>query len=216
MKHCKKIISLLLVIPILVLTGCDLSFDPSAYVQASLDAIYKGDFTTYLEMVDISQEKAQQNYEEGYKSEADTFAQRYNIKSLSDGIREQIEQLYQYLYSKVDYTVGENQKTEDGYSVDVTIHPITFFTAEQQKVIDYSNQFNADVLNGAYNDLPEQQFEDVYALGLLDIFNADKENIPYGDEQTLSINVQKDEENNSYFINTTDLFKLQQSVIVYS
>lgn len=216
MKYCKKIISLLLIIPILVFTGCDLFFDPSTYVQASLDAIYKGDFTTYLEMVDISQEKAQQNYEEGYKSEADIFAQRYNIKSLSDGIREQIEQLYQYLYSKVDYTVGENQKTEDGYSVDVTIRPITFFAAEQQKITDYSNQFNADVLNGAYNDLPEQQFEDVYALGLLDIFNADKENISYGDEQILSINVQKDKENNSYFINTTDLFKLQQAVIVYA
>lgn len=215
MKHCKRIISLLLVIPIILLTGCNLFFDPAAYVQASLDAIYKGEFTAYLEMVDISPEEAQKNYEESYKSEADLFAQRYSIKSLSDGIREQIEQLYQYLYSQVNYTVGESRKTENGYSVDVTVRPITFFAAEQQKVTDYSNQFNADILNGVYNDIPEQQFEDTYALGLLDIFNADKGNLSYGDEQNLSIAVQKNEEDNSYSINTTDLLKLQQTVIVY-
>ena len=55
-----------------------------------LNNIYLGDSTEYREMVDITEEEAAEEYEQGIEVEADFFLQYYGIGEVSDDVYQQI------------------------------------------------------------------------------------------------------------------------------
>lgn len=56
---------------VLLLAGCGGGFDADRYVLGVLNNIYLGDSTEYREMVDITEEEAAEEYEQGIEIEAD-------------------------------------------------------------------------------------------------------------------------------------------------
>lgn len=217
MKKICQILSLCLA-PLLIFSSCKASFDTKAYVAAVIEATYKGDFTNYLKMVRTTPEQAEEMYENHYKSQADTFATRYSIKKLSDEKRKIIEDLYQYLYKQIHYTVTGNEKTNGNASlVNVEVQPITLFKDCAKAIGDYTNQFNQNTLSGTYLNLSEEEFEDAYTQGILDIlYSAGKQSIPYGDPKSLSMKVIHHKESNTYDIDPNDFGQFEKAVIVYA
>lgn len=214
MKRGIKAIALILGI-VMLLTGCGSFFNASAYVQASLDASYKGDFSRYKQLVNITEDQMQADYEAGYQSEADVFAQHFGVKTLTDNSLDKLANLYKTLYENVSYEVGESKNDKDGFAVDVKIKPITIFKDNLAGIDAAVQQFNEQNLAGAYVNLTTEQFEDTYVQMILDVVSPSLENIPYGNEKTLTLNLYK-AENRIYYIDENDLSAMKKAVIVYA
>ena len=117
----KKIAAATAMLMALVLTACSGGFDASKYVNGVLKNIYLGDSADYRELVDITEEEAYQEYEQGIEVEADFFLQYYGLDSVSDGVYQQIVDMYKEIYSHSKFEVKEAVKNEDDYNVEVLI-----------------------------------------------------------------------------------------------
>ena len=97
-----------------------------ALVQGNLDELYLGQYNEdFLQLVDITEAEAEQNYLDGLDVEAQFFAQYFLIENLTDDIKAEIVDLYKEIYSHSRYEVGEaTEVDEDTYGVPVTIYPI--------------------------------------------------------------------------------------------
>ena len=94
-KQSVRTLSVFFLLVCFLFSSCSLFFNPQEYLQASLDAIYKGKTSEYAEMVGISKYQAEQNYQQNYQSEVETFAKLYQIDPVSDAVKTRISDLYQ-------------------------------------------------------------------------------------------------------------------------
>lgn len=226
----KKVIGNINIVSILVVfsvffTGCGLFFNPSKYVKAYFDTIYKGDFDEYSKITSIKKEQAQEKYDDSCKAKIDYFAKVFcftddagNI-SIDDSIREQIKDLYKELYSKIEYTVDDNStKIEDGYIVNVSVSPMLIFEDSMDEVNEFVSQYNADILSGKYNDInvySQGTLNNLYQNGILKVFKDKMNDIRYGEPEEISIRIMRNNDKNSYYINIDDLNKFSQMIIKY-
>lgn len=197
------------------LSGCNIFFDPQKYLQVSLDALYKGDTSEYAEMVGISQEQAQQTYKESCQSELELFAKLYQIDPVSESVKGRICDLYKQLYSMISYTVGEDVSEDGVCMVELTVKPINFFVDIHHSVEEYVKAFNNNATSGAYNDVSSQEYMDIYANGLLDLFFSNLSSAGYGDEIYLTVVIDHDTSSNSYSISSDSLIEIADAVIAY-
>ena len=79
---------------VLLLAGCGGGFDATKYVRGALNNIYLGDPTEYMEQVEITEEEAAEEYEQGIEVEADFLLQYYGIGEVSDEVYQQIVDMY--------------------------------------------------------------------------------------------------------------------------
>ena len=129
MKRTKPLLALVLAaVMALSLAGCGTLMTDSvgALVQGNLDELYLGQYNEdFLQLVDITEAEAEQNYLDGLDVEAQFFAQYFLIENLTDDIKAEIVDLYKEIYSHSRYEVGEaTEVDEDTYGVPVTIYPI--------------------------------------------------------------------------------------------
>lgn len=199
----------------MILSGCNILFDPQKYLQVSLDALYKGDVSEYAEMVGISEEQAQQNYQASCQSELELFAKLYQIDPVSESVKLRIYDLYKQLYSMASYTVGEDVSEDGVCMVELTVKPINFFVDIHPSVEEYVKAFNNNATAGAYNNVSAQEYMDIYANGLLDLFFSNLSSVGYGDEVYLTVVIDHDTSSNSYSISSDSLVKIADAVIAY-
>ena len=102
---------------VLLLAGCGGGFDADRYVLGVLNNIYLGDSTEYREMVDITEEEAAEEYEQGIEIEADFFLQYYGIGEVSDEVYQQIVDMYKTIYQQSKFEVQEAVANGDDYNV---------------------------------------------------------------------------------------------------
>lgn len=214
-KQSVRTLSVLFLLVCFLFSGCSLFFNPQEYLQASLDAIYKGKTSEYAEMVGISEYQAEQNYQQNYQSEVETFAKLYQIDPVSDAVKTRICDLYQQLYSQVSYTVGDDITKDGAYMVQLTVNPIELFVDVQPAVESYVKDFNNNAASGVYNEITAEEYMDIYANGLLDVFFANLPSVRYGDEIKLTIQIDHDSKNNTYSISTQSLSDIAEAVIAY-
>lgn len=206
-------------------TGCGLFFNPSKYVKAYFDTIYKGDLDEYSKMTSITTDQAQKKYDDSCEAQVDYFAKMFCFTDDSDkisvdnSIREQIKDLYKELYSKIEYTVEDSsEKTEDGYVVNVSVSPMLILEDSMDEVNEFVSQYNADILSGKYNDqnaYSQEALNNLYQQGVLKVLKDKMNDIRYGEPEKISIRVMKNNDKNSHYINADDLNKFSQLVIKY-
>lgn len=226
----KKVIRNMNIIAILVafsvfFTGCGLFFNPSKYVKASFDALYKGDLEEYSKIASITTDQAQKKYDDSCAAKIDDLAKLFGFTDDSDSIsidnsvREQIKDLYKELYSKIEYTVEDNsEKIEDGYIVHVSVSPMLIFEDSMDEVNEFVSQYNADILSGKYNDTnaySQETLNNIYQQGILTIFKKKMNDIRYGEPEEINIRVMRNNDKNSHYINADDLIKFSQLIIKY-
>lgn len=140
----KKLFAVILIIMLLcvtLLSGCA-SFDRSAYVQAALDSLYKGEHTLFSEITKTDVSVLEQNYEEAIDAEMESFLTYMGIADyasyISEKTRSDIRLLIRDVYSHASYSVGSED--ENG-TVTVRILPIDLYSATNSALTAYMDDF---------------------------------------------------------------------------
>ena len=136
-----KVLVFLMIFVMGILAGCGMKEeDAKAYVEASLDAAYKGEFDAFVEITDSTPEGAAAMYEENIEHimEAAGFADL----EISEELTNNYKQLFLDLIRQADYTVGEAVKNEDdSFAVEITVKPMTILVGIEEEL---TNAFKSE------------------------------------------------------------------------
>lgn len=216
----KKTISvvLALVLCVGIMSGCGASFDPSAFIKGGLDANYLGVFSDeYTNMiVDGDKDELAEDYEESMEGAAEAFAAYFEIDldACGDEVRAELTQLVKDIYAKSKYEIGDSTKSGDKYLVDVTVYPMDILT----KIVDedYEDFYN-DIADrdeaGEFNEMSDEEFELVWANGIMDLLKARLATVDYLDPVTVSVQIVADEEDGLYTMSDTDFQHVDELMI---
>lgn len=218
----KKLLALFLCAALFaVLPGCSSiqdilqPFKADNYVRYTLDATYKADFTEYCEQVHISEDEARQNYLDGIQSEIDKFAKIYSVKNIPEASKERLAEFYKKVYAKASYEVKNPSKKDGVYYVEVTVNPIDLFQISFDEIQKFVSDFNNRVVAGEFNEYTDDQFEEYYINGILDICLANLDSSGYTAPKVTTVRVKKNESDGIYYLVNEDLYELYQTIIEY-
>lgn len=201
--------SMLIVGIVCLLTACGPKFDASGYVKAALDADIHGESAEYAKLLEITEEEAQQEYEEVL----DSMVSEMSDLGLSDELNDKYRTLFADLLKKTDYTVLEATENDDGsFTVPVEIKPITnvFSGLMDELEADMTEYANSLVDSG---DIPNDDEITEYAGQLVyDMLAARLDAIEYGEAQTVEVTVALDEDN-AYGVAEDDIEALLTTMI---
>lgn len=155
------------------------------FTKSSLELLLTGNNSTGIEFDDVSREE----YSELYNSIINESLNAESLQSeygLSDSTIQTWKDLLGSIYTYVRYEIGEAQKTEDGYSVAVTVWPIDLSAMVDEETI--TNQLSEKYMNG---ELTEDQLYDQFYVLLADQINQSLANPVYRDPVTISMDVSK-------------------------
>ena len=89
--------------------------DATTYVQGILDENYKGVYDPdFLELIDITENEAEETYLSSLETEADFFASAFLIDDLTDELKAEVVDMYKQVYAKAKYTVDTATEVDDG------------------------------------------------------------------------------------------------------
>ena len=148
----KRVAIICVLAAVLLLAGCGGGFDASGYVRGVLNNIYLGDSAEYTKMVDITEEEAAEEYEQGIEVEADFFLQYYGIGEVSDDVYQQIVDMYKTIYQQSKFEVQEAVKNGDDYNVEVLISPIDVIVNSEEDISAAVDEFVAAADPADYPD----------------------------------------------------------------
>ena len=148
----KRVAIIWVLAAVLLLAGCGGGFDASGYVRGVLNNIYLGDSAEYTKMVDITEEEAAEEYEQGIEVEADFFLQYYGIGEVSDDVYQQIVDMYKTIYQQSKFEVQEAVKNGDDYNVEVLISPIDVIVNSEEDISAAVDEFVAAADPADYPD----------------------------------------------------------------
>ncbi len=205
----KKItISILLVLVMSILAGCGMKEeDAKAYVQASLDASYKGEFDAFVEITDSTPEGAKAMYEENIVHIMEEAG--FSDLGLGEELTEKYRQLFLNLIKKVDYTVGDAVKNEDdSFSVEINVRPITIMK-------DIQDELQTALLKRIEKMDKYPSEKKIVKMGYEEMYNilSDRLENPTFSEDTVNvtINLHKNEEG-KYAISEEDMYTLDSKM----
>jgi len=203
----KKLLICLTVFIMGILTGCGMSEEEAkAYVEASLDAAYKGEFDAFVEITDSTPEGAVAMYEENMDHIMESAG--FSDLELSDELTENYRNLFLELIKKADYTVGNAVKNDDSFAVDVTVKPLVIFDGIESELTDA-------LLNriSEMDEYPED--EEITIIGFEEMYKilAEKvENPLYGEDTVnVTINLHKNDKG-MYEISEEDMLTLDNAL----
>lgn len=172
------------------------------YVQGYLDLTYKGQFNDdYLQELDLTEEEAQERYDQGIQVEVEFFQNAIGIFDYpTEEITQRLTELYKEIYSHSDYTVVSSNKMDSGnYVVEVTVRPIdimTNFTSDDFQAI--FEEVLADMGITTQEQLEAMSEEDyqkadvAYAEKVLSLVKSQMANVGNGEEESFTVQIEDD------------------------
>lgn len=183
-----------------------------SYVQNLMDVNYKGIYTGYVEDNGGNESDAAAMHQECIDHLAEQLIAHYSLNNAQSlKIKETFATIAESIYSQAKYSVSESYKENGEYYVDVTIYPLNILNQSYDGVLQYIEQFNADVNAGLYNNYTKEQYEETFALGIANILTDQTKSMAYQDPITLKIAIVDDGE--YYSISAEDLINIDQYII---
>lgn len=190
-KKAKQAICIMLVLCCTVMmSACSLSditklfrdFDAQGYTQSFLDAIVKKDFSEYAEITNSSEETAKKEYETLLDSSTTNFL---SAMTVSDATRQEVRTMFDTIYSKWHYEVGEATKNDDdSFTVPVTLRQLKAFTGALQTTQD---EFTKEAKKKP--NLTQNDYYDLYCKIFIDAVNKNIEKGNYGEPAVVNVKV---------------------------
>ncbi|MCI8401671.1 MAG: hypothetical protein HFI38_06195 [Lachnospiraceae bacterium] len=198
----------------------DNSKDYGPYVKSLLDMAYKNDTTKYLELVDDTKTSADQTYEENMEYWGLYLGYSFEIETeyLNDSaINDRLTKLAKDIFAKAKYETADAVKTDDYYTVKVTIEPILFIDTAYDEAEAYVTDMVAKAENGDFGDLQNDEnayydWEMEYAKGMLDILESYVDKIEYGTAISKIVEIEVDEDE-MYGISDDSMIELQNALL---
>lgn len=208
----KRVAIIWVLAAVLLLAGCGGGFDASGYVRGVLNNIYLGDSAEYTKMVDITEEEAAEEYEQGIEVEADFFLQYYGIGEVSDDVYQQIVDMYKTIYQQSKFEVQEAIKNGDDYNVEVLISPIDVIVNSEEDISAAVDEFVAAADPADYPD--DLSINDALARIVVDVINGNMPELGWQDQKSIIVKVEKDDAG-YYGLSSDAISQLDQDMIAY-
>lgn len=208
----KRVAIIWVLAAVLLLAGCGGGFDASGYVRGVLNNIYLGDSAEYTKMVDITEEEAAEEYEQGIEVEADFFLQYYGIGEVSDDVYQQIVDMYKTIYQQSKFEVQEAVKNGDDYNVEVLISPIDVIVNSEEDISAAVDEFVAAADPADYPD--DLSINDALARIVVDVINGNMPELGWQDQKSIIVKVEKDDAG-YYGLSSDAISQLDQDMIAY-
>lgn len=208
----KRVAIIWVLAAVLLLAGCGGGFDASDYVRGVLNNIYLGDSAEYTKMVDITEEEAAEEYEQGIEVEADFFLQYYGIGEVSDDVYQQIVDMYKTIYQQSKFEVQEAVKNGDDYNVEVLISPIDVIVNSEEDISAAVDEFVAAADPADYPD--DLSINDALARIVVDVINGNMPELGWQDQKSIIVKVEKDDAG-YYGLSSDAISQLDQDMIAY-
>ena len=208
----KRVAIICVLAAVLLLAGCGGGFDASGYVRGVLNNIYLGDSAEYTKMVDITEEEAAEEYEQGIEVEADFFLQYYGIGEVSDDVYQQIVDMYKTIYQQSNFEVQEAVKNGDDYNVEVLISPIDVIVNSEEDISAAVDEFVAAADPADYPD--DLSINDALARIVVDVINGNMPELGWQDQKSIIVKVEKDDAG-YYGLSSDAISQLDQDMIAY-
>ena len=208
----KRVAIIWVLAAVLLLAGCGGGFDASGYVRGVLNNIYLGDSAEYTKMVDITEEQAAEEYEQGIEVEADFFLQYYGIGEVSDDVYQQIVDMYETIYQQSKFEVQEAVKNGDDYNVEVLISPIDVIVNSEEDISAAVDEFVAAADPADYPD--DLSINDALARIVVDVINGNMPELGWQDQKSIIVKVEKDDAG-YYGLSSDAISQLDQDMIAY-
>ena len=175
-----------------MLAGCGggmTAEDAKEYVQAVLDASYKGEFDSYMELTDSTEEEAVSMYEGNVDATMATVG--FDEMGISEDMQEDYRQLFLDLAKQAKYSLGEATEIENGYEIEVTIEP---FIGMNDLENELTNILMQDLAAAA--EIPtEEELNQMTMQTLYDLLSEKVASPEYGEAQTMTVRVTVDSDN---------------------
>lgn len=163
--------------------------DAKEYAQAVLDASYKGEFDTYMELTDSTEEEAESMYEGNV--DATMAMVGFEEMGVSEEMQADYRQLFLDLAKQAKYSLGEATEIENGYEIEVTIEP---FIGMNDLESELTNVLMQDL--AGMTEIPtEEELNQMTMQTMYDLLSEKVANPEYGDPQTMTIRVIADSDN---------------------
>lgn len=194
MKRRLFIFLLTCILVLSLFSGCRLggTADPvRTYVQGTLDALYKGEYSDELLLLIDAEDfdQLQALHSAGIEAEVRYFAERFGLGELSRESEEVIASLYEEVYRAMQYAVSASAEQEGFHSVDVTVKPLEVFSRlSQQDLHELAAGQREQAAEG--NSFEQRQFE--YAETLVSFIRTELEKPVYGEPVSLQILIETD------------------------
>lgn len=220
----KKILSLSMVALLLMsisFSGCsnkpEIDF-ASTYVQGILDTIYLGEQSS--EFLDITKvntlSQLEEEYEKGIKAEAEYFFYYFDLTSDFANFEDELIAMYKNIYQSAEYQVQPSIKTGEIYYVDVVITPIDVIDkVVEEDLADYIESFRETSENGEFEEFTEEEYNNLYTSGIIELVQGRIQNLGYYEEQTITVEVVADSEDGLYYIHGNGLAEIDDTIIKY-
>ena len=214
----------------MLLTGCSgflnkgVSTDSiAALVTGQLESYYHDNVTDeYASLLGdgTTADDLHDSYEFNVDYEANYFMSLFQIDTdyISQDTYDRAVNLYRQIYAYSKFEIGSvsKQSDSDKYLVDVTVYPIdivvNFYNEDAEAA---PAEWDARVDAGEFNDGTQEAFEEAWADHVLTLFENRLSDIGYLDPTTISVQVIKDEDDGLYYVETTDLQRIDQYMISY-
>ena len=192
MKRMKCLVfALVLVISAWALAGCGGMSEDEAkeYAQAVLDASYKGEFDSYMELTDSTEEEAREMYEGNM--DATMAAVGFEEMGVSQELQSDYRQLFLDMAKLAKYSLGEATEIEDGFEIQVTVEPFVGLNGLETELTDsLMAQLSESGEIPDDEELGQMTMETMYDL-MQDRLEAPE----YGEAETMTIRVTADSDN---------------------
>ena len=209
MKNKRKIALVLVMVFVMsLLTACGglTEEDAQNYVQAVLDASYKGEFDAYIEETGSTKEEAEEMFN---KNVEETLSEAgFDDFGLDEELIEKYKSLFVDLAKLANYEITDVSKNDDdNFIVEVTVKPLDFMSGVEEEATEIltdellkMTEFPSD------DELMKLTFDLMY-----DLVAEKVENPTYGDATTVVLRLEVNEEN-EYEINEDDFVALDNSL----
>lgn len=185
------VFALVLVISAWALAGCGGMSEDEAkeYAQAVLDASYKGEFDSYMELTDSTEEEAREMYEGNM--DATMAAVGFEEMGVSQELQADYRQLFLDMAKLAKYSLGEATEIEDGFEIQVTVEPFVGLNGLETELTDsLMAQLSESGEIPDDEELGQMTMETMYDL-MQDRLEAPE----YGEAETMTIRVTADSDN---------------------
>ncbi len=192
MKRMKCLVfALVLVISAWALAGCGGMSEDEAkeYAQAVLDASYKGEFDSYMELTDSTEEEAREMYEGNM--DATMAAVGFEEMGVSQELQADYRQLFLDMAKLAKYSLGDVTEMENGFEIQVTVEPFVGLNGLETELTDsLMAQLSESGEIPDDEELGQMTMETMYDL-MQDRLEAPE----YGEAETMTIRVTADSDN---------------------
>lgn len=190
-----------------------IAFPSKEYVEATLEAVYHGDYEKYCACTGEAQMVAEDHRKKYIEGEADYMAEYLRIDTLSQEGEQRLYALIEKLYEQVRFEVQDPIDNNRNQLVEVVVYPVDFIGAAKEELEGAINDFNQALLAGEYDSLSEEEQKLKYEEKVLDV--CEKYTQIEASQFQVSANLTITEEEGGYYRIQDGFQKLDELVIQY-